>query len=114
MTDQAPRLAHSVLVHPPEDSTADNLRGLAELLDLCDAAHLDVRITPRAVVGPENHRTRFYLGLAAAGRLEDLCAVARGASARAIYPDLRVRCGAERARASLLLTDTTGVLLRPA
>ena len=37
-------LVHGVLIYPIEDSTSDNLNGLAELVDLCQEAGLDTNL----------------------------------------------------------------------
>ena len=100
-------LFHGLIIDPVEDSTSDNLAGLAELLGLCEDAGLDVRLGtfPSGRFSPDASPATV-LQLEATGPVEDIAPVARSAAAFTIFPDIGVR-------AQQLLDGTVGVLVRP-
>lgn len=110
MKEDTALLVHGVLIDPIEDSTSDNLNGLAELLDLCRAADL----TPRLGMAPASAaRPATVLALDASGPVDEVASVARQAAALAIYPDVGVKTVSAAARANELLEGTVGVLVQP-
>ena len=118
MKEDVAKIVHGVLIDPIEDSTSDNLNGLAELVDLCNEAHLDTRLgvlpTGSATSGGRpGGRPGLVLRLEASGSLEDTASAARRAAALAIYPDIGVDSVSAGARAKKLLQGTVGVLVKP-
>ena len=107
-------LFHGLIIDPVEDSTSDNLAGLAELLGLCEDAGLDTRLGtfPSGPFAPDASPATV-LALEAAGPVEDVAPVARNAAAFAIFPDIGVQTPSVGARARQLLEGTVGVLVRP-
>ena len=95
----ATKLSYAVVVNPVEDSTADNLRGLAELIDLAEARSMNPKLSAREGV----------LALSAEGTVDEAVAVALEASRSAIYPNLEVYCPACEKVALSLLEGTSGV-----
>lgn len=114
LKDDAVTLLHGVIIDPVEDSTSDNLAGLAELLSLCEDAGLDVRLGtfPSGPFAPDA-LPATVLQLEASGSVEDAAPVARRAAAFAIFPDIGVPGPSVGARANKLLDGTVGVLVRP-
>lgn len=114
MKDATVTLLHGLIIDPVEDSTSDNLSGLAELLGLCEDAGLDVRLGayPFGRVNPGS-APATVLQLEASGSVEDVAPVARSAAAFAIFPDVGVPSPSVGARAHRLLEGTVGVLVRP-
>lgn len=107
-------LFHGLIIEPVEDSTSDNLAGLAELLGLGEDAGLDVRLGtfPSNRFSPDAPPATV-LQLEATGPVEDVAPVARSAAAFAIVPDIGVPTPSVGARAKQLLEGTVGVLVRP-
>ena len=114
MKDDAVTLFHGLIIDPVEDSTSDNLAGLAELLGLCEDAGLDVRLgtLPSGHPAPDASPATV-LELEATGSVEDAVPVARRAAAFAIFADVGVPGPSVGARARQLLDGTVGVLVRP-
>ena len=114
MKEDVAKIVHGVLIDPIEDSTSDNLNGLAELVDLCHEADLDIRlgVLPTGSATPGG-RPGLVLRLEASGSLEDTASAARRAAALAIYPDIGVDSVSAGARANKLLQGTVGVLVKP-
>ena len=114
MKDDAVTLLHGVIIDPVEDSTSDNLAGLAELTGLCEEAGLDLRLGtfPSGRFAPDS-APAVVLQLEASGSVEDAAPVARRAAAFAIFPDVGVPSPSVGARAEQLLEGTVGVLVRP-
>ena len=114
MKDDAVTLFHGLIIEPVEDSTSDNLAGLAELLGLCEDAGLDVRLGtfPSGPSAPDASPAAV-LQLEASGSVEDVAPVARSAATFAIFPDIGVPSPSVGARAEQLLEGTVGVLVRP-
>ena len=112
---EAVTLFHGLIIEPVEDSTSDNLAGLAELLGLCEDAGLDVRLGtfPSGLSPGEAAPPATVLQLEASGSVEDAAPVARSAAAFAIFPDIGVPSPSVGARAEQLLEGTVGVLVRP-
>ena len=116
MKADAVTLLHGLIIDPVEDSTSDNLSGLAELLGLCEDAGLDVCLGtyPSGRVNPgEAAPPATVLQLEASGSVEDAAPVARRAAAFAIFPDIGVPSPSVGARARQLIEGTVGVLVRP-
>ena len=114
MKDDIVTLFHGLIIDPVEDSTSDNLAGLAELLGLCEDAGLGVRLGtfPSGRFSPDAPPANV-LQLEATGSVEDVAPVARSAAAFAIFPDIGVPSPSLGARAKQLLDGTVGVLVRP-
>lgn len=114
MKDDAVTLVHGLIIDPVEDSTSDNLSGLAELMGLCEDAGLEVRLGT-LLSGPfaPGAATATVLQLEASGSVEDAAPVARRAAAFAIFPDLAVPSPNVGARAEQLLEGIVGVLVKP-
>lgn len=114
MKDDATKLVHGVLISPIEDSTSDNLNGLAELMDLCQQADLDTCLgtVPTGSAAPGGPAGLVLL-LEATGPIEDVASAARQAAALAIFPDIGVTSVGAGARANKLLEGTVGVLVKP-
>ena len=114
MKTDAVTLFHGLIIDPVEDSTSDNLAGLAELVSLCEDANLDVRLGtfPSGPSAPDASPATV-LQLEASGSVEDVAPVARSAAAFAIFPDIGVPSPSVGARAQQLLEGTVGVLVRP-
>ena len=114
MKDDIVTLFHGLIIDPVEDSTSDNLAGLAELLGLCEDAGLGVRLGtfPSGRFSPDAPPANV-LQLEATGSVEDVAPVARNAAAFAIFPDIGVPTPSVGARAKRLLEGTVGVLVRP-
>lgn len=114
MKADAVTLLHGVIIDPVEDSTSDNLAGLAELLGLCEDAGLGVRLGtfPSGPSAPDASPATV-LQLEASGSVGDVAPVARSAAAFAIFPDIGVPTPSVGARAKQLLEGTVGVLVRP-
>ena len=116
MKDDTVTLFHGFIIDPVEDSTSDNLSGLAELLGLCEDAGLRVRLGtfPSDRLSPgEAAPPATVLQLEAAGSVEDVAPVARNAAAFAIFPDVGAPTPSVGVRAHQLLDGTVGVLVRP-
>ena len=114
MKEDVVKIAYGVLIDPIEDSTSDNLNGLAELLDLCHEADLNTRlgVLPTGSAAPGG-RPGLALRLEASGSLEDTASTARRAAELAIYPDIGVESVSAGARANKLLEGTVGILVKP-
>lgn len=114
MKEDTAILVHGVLIDPIEDSTSDNLNGLAELVDLCHEADLDTNLgtipTGSAVPGGP---AGLVLLLEATGQIEDVASTARQAATLAIYPDIGAASVGAGLRANNLLEGTVGVLVKP-
>lgn len=104
-------LFHGLIIGPVEDSTSDNLGGLAELLGLCQDAGLGVRLDTFRSAPDAPPVTA--LQLEAAGAVEDVAPVARSAATFAIFPDIGVPTPSVGVRAKQLLEGTVGVLAGP-
>ena len=114
MKNDTAMLVHGVLIYPIEDSTSDNLNGLAELVDLCHEAGLDTNLGTTPTGSPKpGGRAGLVLALEATGRIEDAASAARQAAALAIYPDIGVASVSAGLRANKLLEGTIGVLVKP-
>ncbi|QIN85454.1 hypothetical protein GBA63_22395 (plasmid) [Rubrobacter tropicus] len=114
MKADAVTLFHGLIIDPVEDSSSDNLSGLAELLSLREDAGLDVRLGtfPSGRFSPDAPPATV-LQLEASGSVEDVAPVARSAAAFAIFPDIGVPSPSVGARTHQLLEGTVGVLVRP-
>lgn len=114
MKENTAILVHGVLIDPVEDSTSDNLNGLAELMDVCQKADLDTRLgtIPTGSAAPGGPAGLVLL-LEASGQMEDVVSAARQAAALAIFPDVGVSSVSAGARANKLLEGTVGVLVKP-
>jgi hypothetical protein len=114
LKDDAVTLLHGIIIDPVEDSTSDNLSGLAELMGLCEEAGLDVRLGafPSGRSAPDE-RPATILQLEASGSVDAAAPVARRAAAFAIFPDVGVPSPSVGARVERLLDGTVGVLVRP-
>ena len=100
-------LVYGVVIDPVEDSTPDNLRALAHLMEIASGRSMRSSLCVSEGV----------LKFGAEGSLEDAVGVAREASRSAIYPDVEVDGAASKRMAISLLKGTTGVLVhvkRPA
>ena len=114
LKEDVARIVHGVLIDPTEDSTSDNLRGLAELLDLGHEADLDTNLGVLPTGSPEpGGRSGLVLRLEVAGSLEKAASAARRAAELAIYPDIGVESVGAAARTNKLLEGTVGILVKP-
>ncbi|MGF1473144.1 MAG: hypothetical protein ACFB50_15580 [Rubrobacteraceae bacterium] len=114
MEEDTAILVHGILIDPIEDSTSDNLNGLAELVDLCQEADLDTRlgIAPTGSAEPGGP-AGLVLRLEATGPIEDVASTARQATTLAIYPDVGVASVSAGLRANRLLEGAVGVIVKP-
>lgn len=96
-------LVYGAYIDPIEDSTADNLRGLAHLIDEAHARGMEVRLTRgRTPAGA-------VLRLSATATMHDACAMAMTAAEAGIFPDLLAHCEPCKRELEALLEGASGV-----
>lgn len=112
MKEDAATLIHGVIIDPIEDSTSDNLHGLAELVYLCNQERLETSLGVKWTQSakPNASATKcLILSLEASGDLQAVAPVARRAAELEIYPDVEVGNAGAVSGARQLLHATVGV-----
>ncbi len=96
----ATKISYGVVINSVEDSTSDNLRGLAYLIDRASEHSMSSTLSVSGGV----------LTLRAEGTIDDAVAVTRSASRHAaIYPEIEAHCPACERLTLSLLEGITGV-----
>jgi hypothetical protein len=100
-------IRYAVIAGPVEDATADNLRALAEVIDLAQGSGRGARLHDGAL-SVEGGVLVYH----ASGSLKNVLDVAEAAWRESIFPDVTVGCEHCRALAGSLLEAFDGITVR--
>lgn len=92
-------LLYGVVINPVEDSTSDNLRALAFLIDRASQSSMKTSLVTRGGA----------ITLRAEGTIDEAASAARASSRSAIYPTIVVHCSLCEAAALSLLDGDHGI-----